>query len=784
MIRWLFRRTPFQTTVQVVLLLIAVISFVTGLGRIVRGAETSAFLPAAIPAALLGWGLSKSRLKGWQALGGLGLLGGLWLWARTAQLGGFSLRLVSYLPLYWWESNFYLRGGPPISNLGAIQATVAELTAQSAAVWMRLSAWLVGLGGGENLNDPVIRILLWSLLLWLLSGWAGWAVARNRVLAGLVPALAVLAWVTKYTGAEPNALWIMAGSLLGLLGVTRFDSNLRRWGATGLDYAENITSQTMTALVFITVVLMALGWALPRVSVKDFLDSFRRHETVESGAASSLGLEPGSEPVLNPPAPVTPLRSPRLPNSHLLGSGPELSQDVVFTVQTGEVPRIPVANLENIAPRHYWRSYTFNLYTGTGWVSSPAPSVPYQAGQALYDPPPGYRLLTQTFNLRHGDEGSLYWTENLYRSNLPFQVAWRIPPEANYPLAVDPFRGADLLGALNSSPVYQVESLIVDVSVEQLRASGRDYPDFIRNHYTSLPPRVPERVYALARDLTSAAATPYDEAKALETYLRENYPYSLKISAPPVGAEVADYFLFDLKTGFCDYYATAMAVMARAVGLPARLVMGYASGTYNATTAEYVVTAANAHSWVEIYFPGQGWVEFEPTASQPAIARLEKPLAAPLPALAPVQQWDKFIRSVYYLPPVARWVFFALAGLFGLVLLFFGLEGWLLSRTSPGFALRWMVRSIYRQGARLAGATVPGQTISEFAENLQNALEAPDPRLNLFTSLYLQGLFSPQPLEKAELWRAIQAWRGLRWRLLWTRKKKIELGQNKNPVLS
>ena len=79
---------------------------------------------------------------------------------------------------------------------------------------------------------------------------------------------------------------------------------------------------------------------------------------------------------------------------------------------------------------------------------------------------------------------------------------------------------------------------------------------------------------------------------------------------------MADYFLFDLKTGYCDYYATSMIVMARAVGLPARLVIGYANGDYDPVKAEYVIREADAHSWVEVYFAGAGWVEFEPTASE------------------------------------------------------------------------------------------------------------------------------------------------------------------------
>ena len=763
MIAWLLRRAPWLTLVQLSLLLTTIYCFVIGLGTIVRGAETSALLPVGILAVLLGWGLSQNRLKGWQAFGSLGLLGGILLWGRTAQLGGPLLVMAISMPMYLIQNFFHKQGGP-----------LPDVTAmQSAAVFVRVQTWLAGLGTGTTLNDPVIHILAWSLLLWMLAAWAGWACERNKVLAGLVPALGVLAAITDYTGANVTALWLMAGSTLALLGIARFDANLRRWVATKLDYAELIITNTTVAAVVLVLGLAMLGWALPRISVKDILESMRRHDTAENQPARSLGLDVARQPaVARPTSAFAPLRSSDLPNKHLLGSGPELSKDVVFTVRTGELPAIPVSNPGDIAPRHYWRSNTFDMYTGPGWVSSQAESIKYTPGQALYEVPPGYRLLTQNFNIQNGEAGSVFWTGNLYRSDTAFEAAWRTPPGQNYPQAVDPFRGADLLGALNASPSYQVESLIPLVSVGKLRAAGRDYPDFIQQRYTALPSNVPERVYTLARDLTSAAATPYDEAKALETYLRKNYPYSLDVPMPPSRDDVADYFLFNLKTGYCDYYATAMAVMARSVGLPARLVMGYANGTYNYSTAEYIVTAADAHSWVEIYFPGTGWVEFEPTAGQPELIRPDQGGEAPQAETNPVQQWDKFLRSVYRFPSVARWVFFALAGVFGLMLLFFLLEGWLLSLFNPTFALRWMVRSIYRQGAHLAGAPIPGQTASEFTEKLQNAFQKPDPRLDLLTGTYLQGLFSPQPLKKIEIRRAIRAWRGLRWKLLWVKMVK------------
>ncbi|HEX9092164.1 MAG TPA: transglutaminase-like domain-containing protein, partial [Anaerolineales bacterium] len=98
-----------------------------------------------------------------------------------------------------------------------------------------------------------------------------------------------------------------------------------------------------------------------------------------------------------------------------------------------------------------------------------------------------------------------------------------------------------------------------------------------------------------------------------------------------------DYFLFDLRKGYCDFYASAMVILARAAGVPARLAIGYASGTYNLNSKLFIVTQADAHSWVEVYFPGIGWVPFEPTAGLPPINRASQPtqIATPPPLSTP-----------------------------------------------------------------------------------------------------------------------------------------------------
>ena len=126
-----------------------------------------------------------------------------------------------------------------------------------------------------------------------------------------------------------------------------------------------------------------------------------------------------------------------------------------------------------------------------------------------------------------------------------------------------------------------------------------------------------------APEITATAPpTPYDRAVAIETALRR-LPYTLNVPTPPAGREVTSWFLFDLKQGYCDYFATAMVVLARLNGIPARLAIGYSMGQLDPERGEYVVTEMDAHSWPELYFPGQGWIPFEPTSGESPPERSE-----------------------------------------------------------------------------------------------------------------------------------------------------------------
>jgi protein-glutamine gamma-glutamyltransferase len=164
----------------------------------------------------------------------------------------------------------------------------------------------------------------------------------------------------------------------------------------------------------------------------------------------------------------------------------------------------------------------------------------------------------------------------------------------------------------NYAPVrYFGFSRLPTVNAARLRAAASDYPDEIRKLYLQLPP-LDSRIPALSKSITERARTAYDKATAIETYLRTRYTYTLNLTGKPGGDPLA-HFLFETHAGHCEYFASAMTILLRTQGIAAREVNGFLPGEYNDLAGDYIVRASDAHSWVEVYFPGEGWLTFDPT---------------------------------------------------------------------------------------------------------------------------------------------------------------------------
>jgi transglutaminase-like putative cysteine protease len=628
---------------------------------------------------------------------------------QFGQLGGPLASLGRGL-LVWLGDLLRWQVNDPPADTTLLLLAWSELLNRSAAVLTRLGSWLTNLAMRQASYDPLATTLAWILCLWLVAVWASWhTFRRQNPLLGMVPAGVLLAGSLNYTRASPVTLVTLVGALLLLMAVVRYDSHEQRWTEQHIDFAEDIEMDTGILASAIVIGLMLVSLATPSLSwqamVKFGREIFQPYRQSSAQVAESLGLEPapGGQP------------GGGLPRRHLLGAGPELLRTVVMTIRTGELP--PMATVEMLPrppTRYYWRAVTYDLYTGQGWETSQTVSYSYRADEpALKDIPTDIttqQFIHQEVTLARDTGGQLFFTGFLITANRPYLVSWRAPAAQ----AADPF---EVLLNITSrqARTYQASSIRTLASVEQLRAASGPIPEWLLARYLQLPETLPERVRQLALELAApgaAAETPtsYDKASAIEAYLR-TFPYTLDVSVPPADRDVTDYFLFDLQTGYCDYYATAMVVLARAVGLPARLVVGFASGSYDAPNAQYVVTEADSHSWVEIYFPGIGWVEFEPTAAQALIERPDRPeLAFELPGLKPAGHagwWEGLLTQHW---DVFGWSIAGAVMLFVIFNLWLEIDHWWLLHQTPPVSIQRIYRRLVRRSRRLVQPLQPGAT--------------------------------------------------------------------------
>ncbi len=205
-------------------------------------------------------------------------------------------------------------------------------------------------------------------------------------------------------------------------------------------------------------------------------------------------------------------------------------------------------------------------------------------------------------------------------------------------------------------------------------------------NYLAVPKSLPKRVRDLAAAQAEGLVSPYHKVQALRGYLKQHFPYDLAVPPFPPQVDTIDYFLFEAKRGYCEHFATALTVMARSVGVPARLVTGYMPGRYNPFTGFWDVRTSDAHAWTECYFAGIGWVPFDATPGAPSPTEFTEDQAAP-PALALVGYAHERLGAGF-------WVI--LAGILALV----ALSAWVFS---PGrLALRQLERLARTRNAFLA----------------------------------------------------------------------------------
>lgn len=260
-----------------------------------------------------------------------------------------------------------------------------------------------------------------------------------------------------------------------------------------------------------------------------------------------------------------------------------------------------------------WRGITLNVFDGKTWSNSHEKFIlPHRPGggfdlslwpqpaQALHSVHPiHYRVLMEPVN------SAVFFLAPTPRS---LEGAYRL-------VSID--RGGGVFNMDPEHPLgsYEATSALANLKPADLRQAGSDYPAEVLLSYLQLP-ALDARIPRLAETIARGAGNNYDKAAAIEFYLRNNFAYTLQLPRILPRDPLAN-FLFERKQGHCEYFASSMAVMLRSLRIPARVVNGFRTGEFNDLTSQYVVRASNAHSWVEAYFPGYGWVDFDPTPAGP-----------------------------------------------------------------------------------------------------------------------------------------------------------------------
>ncbi|WP_144789408.1 transglutaminaseTgpA domain-containing protein [Lysinibacillus fusiformis] len=269
--------------------------------------------------------------------------------------------------------------------------------------------------------------------------------------------------------------------------------------------------------------------------------------------------------------------------------------------------------------RHYWRIETKDTYTSKGWILSEgnfgknvyeanAPimtslqvGLPENERQIQLDIAISMPFLIQTYGLLSvsAQDSTLFIQDEQTERITIEQQDDTSTSLSGYTLSY-------------SEPVYSMEQLQLSfpATLETLDSSF--------DRFMQLPAQLPQRVRDLALSITQDETTVYDQIKAVEGYFRTNgFRYDkIQAAIPAENQDYVDQFLFDTKVGYCDNFSTSMVVLLRSIGIPARWVKGFAPGTAGPMSdglREYRITNDNAHSWVEAYIPGTGWMEFEPT---------------------------------------------------------------------------------------------------------------------------------------------------------------------------
>ena len=474
----------------------------------------------------------------------------------------------------------------PYGDGGSIVARVDDVVA-------RMNEWVLVVREDDVSNDNLPFVLLVHTLGVFVSYLAAWAVFRWRnAWLAVAPACAGLLVIIATTSGRPSGAFLMFsfGALL-LIARLHLQRAFASWDRSRVEYPEWLSLQSAQLTLVLTIVMVVIAWQVPLGRQADAIDTTIDYVT---------------DPIEDAIEPLTGFFN------NLAGSGGNfhkfgrtlpirgdvsLGSRVLFEVRGESLGLV--------------RGTSYDEYTGSGWRSSDREEEEVNAGdpttaeiqaRAYRD-----RVITTLDIEVFDDEETLFSVGTPLGTNIDSIADL---PES-FPGDIERIRSQE---DLQEGDRYRVAGTLSIATPDQLRADGVNYPEWVRERYLQLPDDLPDRVYDEAARVTEGVTNPYDLAWAIQAYIRE-FEVDMGVRSAPSRRDAVDFFLFDLQRGYFDYFSTAMTVMLRTQGVPARVAVGYVLDPedLDVSTGVFSVRKNDAYSWVEVYFPTYGWVDFNPS---------------------------------------------------------------------------------------------------------------------------------------------------------------------------
>lgn len=503
------------------------------------------------------------------------------------------------------------------------QTSAADYPGQAGGFFNSMHAWLaLAFNGGTSSDDSIFLFFILALG-FLLAYTSTWLTYRTRSPWLMLLANAVVLLINLNEASAGYIVFLivfLVAALLLLLRFNLYESSIY-WRRQGLRCSEDLHWEFMQAGALISLAILVSSWFLPWGYIN-------QQAAAIWNANPLVATQDLWNRLISVNGGANPQNHGSFASTLTLSGNPNLVNTPVFQVKTTDGTQ-------------YLMSVSYDQYDGLrNWSNSGQENTGNKANAVSNDGSADLHTVTQNITVIN-PPGEEY--PYLFGASQIASVDQDTHLELN---KADDEVVAWLRdnGKLAAGNTYTVVSYVSDADAKSLRsvpmpAASPTLPPFydgdipltyfdpgVVSTYTKVPANMDSRIKALALSITQNASTMYDKVSALETYLRANYAYDSTITAPPPGKEATSWFLFTEKRGYCNYFATALTLMARDIGIPARVAAGYTNGILDSKTGLRNINGTDAHAWTQVYFAGYGWINFEPSAS---FSLFTRPLLSP-----------------------------------------------------------------------------------------------------------------------------------------------------------